>query len=148
MRRRARTTIDPRPWAFPGRPRVLIEHPDPDAGLELAGALRRAGCTVGICRGPDATGDPATSCPLHGLEPCAAVEGSDFVLTALELDRQDARRVLEGLRTRYPSTPLAVLATPEQSSELGELLEGCLVLPVDAPVTQVANEISARIPHD
>jgi hypothetical protein len=147
MRKRART-IELQPWAYPERPRVLIEHPDPDAGLELAVAIRRAGCTVGICRGPDATGDLPTRCPLHGLEPCVAVEGADLVVTALDLDREEARRVLEGLRTRYPSTPLAVLATVGQTLELGSLLEGCTVLPVTATPEQVAAHVLGIVQRD
>ncbi len=147
MRRRART-IELQPWAYPGRPRVLIEHRDPDAGLELAAAIRRAGCTVGICRGPDATADRPTRCPLHGLEPCVAVEGADLVVTALDLDHEEARRVLEGLRTRYPSTPLTVLATEGQTSELGGLLEGCTVLSVATTPEQVAAEVLSILQRD
>lgn len=147
MRRGART-IELQPWAYPERPRVLIEHPDPDSGLELAAAIRRAGCTVAICRGPDATADPATRCPLHGLEPCAAIEGADLVLTALDLDREDARQVLQGLRIRYPSTPLTVLATGRQTIELGELLEGCTVLSVDAAPEQIAADVLSSLPSD
>jgi hypothetical protein len=147
MRKRART-IELQPWAYPGRPRVLIEHPDPDSGLELAAAIRRAGCTVGICRGPDPTADPPTRCPLHGLEPCVVVEGADLVVTALDLDREEARQVLDGLRTRYPSTPIAVLATVGQTVELRGLLEGCTVLPVAATPEQVAAEVLGILQRD
>jgi hypothetical protein len=147
MRRRART-IELQPWAFPERPRVLIEHRDPDSGLELAAAIRRAGCTVGICRGPDAAADPPTRCPLHGLEPCVVVEGADLVVTALDLDREEAREVLDGLRTRYPGTPLTVLATVGQAIELGGLLEGCTVLPVAATPEQVAAEVLSILQRD
>jgi hypothetical protein len=147
MPRRART-IELKPWPYSERPRVLIEHPDPDSGLELAAAMRRAGCTVGICRGPDATGDPATRCPLHGLEPCVAVEGADLVVTALDLDREDARQVLNGLRTRYPSTPLTVLATVDQTVELDDLLEGCTVLPVGATPDQITAEVLGSLTHE
>ena len=140
-------TLDLEPWPFPDRPRVLIEHPDPDAGLELAAALRRAGCTVGICRGPDAQADPPTRCPLHGFEPCVAVEGSDAVVTALDFDRGDAREVLERLTLRYPDTPLVVLATAAQSIELGELLEGCTVIPVEAAPEQIAAEVVGGLPR-
>jgi hypothetical protein len=147
MRKGART-IELQPWAFSERPRVLIEHRDPDSGLELAAAIRRAGCTVGICRGPDATADPPTRCPLHGLEPCVAVEGADLVVTALDLDGEEAREVLDGLRTRYPSTPLTVLATVDQAIELGGLLEGCTVLPVAATPEQVAAEVLNILQRD
>lgn len=147
MRKRA-VTIDLQPWAYPQRPRVLIELPDPDAGLELATAIRRAGCTVGICRGPDATADPATRCPLHRLEPCVAVEGADLVVTALDLEEEDGREVVRGLRTRYPSTPLVVVATVGETLELGEVLEGCTVVPVDAEPEQIVAAVLDALPSD
>jgi hypothetical protein len=131
MWKRSRT-IELQPWPYPERPRVLIEHPDPDDALELATAIRRAGCTVGICRGPDRTADPSTRCPLHRLEPCIAVEGADVVVTGLDLEEHDNVAIVRGLRTRYRGIPLVILATVGQTLELGEIVEGCTVLPVDA----------------
>ena len=130
MKRRA-ATIDLGPWPFTDGPRVLIEHPDPNEALELAGAIRRVGCSVYICRGPTRSGDRPTRCPLHKLEPCVAVEGADVVVTVLDLADEDGVGVVKGLRTRYPSKPLVVAATVSQSLELGEVLEGCTIVPVD-----------------
>lgn len=141
-------TIDLQPWAYPERPRVLIELSDPDTALELAAAIRRAGCTVGICRGPDATADPVKRCPLHRLEPCIAVEGADLVVTALDLEEEDGRQILQGLRTRYPSTPLVVAATVGETLELGELLVGCTVVPVAAEPEQFVTAILAALPSN
>lgn len=138
--------IDLRPWAYSERPRVLIEHPDRRVGLALATAIRSAGCTVGICQGPDAAATPATRCPLHRLQPCVAVEGADVVVTALDLAHPDGRDVLRGLRTRYPSIPLVVEATVEQSLELDELLSGCTVVPVGADPEQLADAVVAALP--
>ncbi|HUP31865.1 MAG TPA: hypothetical protein VM184_02440 [Gaiellaceae bacterium] len=131
-------TIDLGPWPYAERPRVLIEHADPDSALELAAAIRGSGCAVGICRGPEAAGDPATRCPLHRLEPCVAVEGADAVVSALDLEKPDAREVVRGLLTRYPGTPVVVLATVAETIELGDALAGCTVLPVDAEPARVA----------
>lgn len=130
MKKRA-ATIDLRPWPFPDGPRVLIEHPDPNEALELAVAIRQAGCSVYICRGPAPRGDPPTRCPLHKLEPCVAVEGADVVVTALDLADDDGNDVVRGLRARYPSKPLIVAATVAQVLRLGDVLEGCTVVPVD-----------------
>ena len=141
MRTSRPTTIDLGPWPYPGHPRVLIEHADPDEALELAAALRRAGCVVGICRGPSAEADPPTRCPLHDLEPCVAVAGADAVVTLLDLGRPDGVGVLRGLRTRYPSTPLVVAATAGESLELAELLEGSTVVPVGAEPEHVARAV-------
>ena len=125
-----------RAWPFPG-PRVLIEHPDPDAGLELAGALRAAGYAVAICRGPSST----ARCPLHKLEPCVVVEGADVVVTALDFERDEGRNVLEGLRLRYPATPLVVAATAAESLELADELYGCTVVPVDAEAERIVDVV-------
>jgi hypothetical protein len=126
---------------------VLIEHPDPDNALELAAAIRTHGSTVGICRGPDAAADPPTRCPLHDLEPCVAVKGADVVVTALDLDAREARAVVTGLRTRYASRPLVVLATVAQTLDLGEVLEGCTVLPIDADPARVAAAVRDLLPR-
>jgi CheY-like chemotaxis protein len=140
-----RLTIDQQPWAFPERPRVLLELADQDRGLELASALRHAGCTVRICHGPDATADPATRCPLHQLEPCVAVEGADVVVTALNLETDDGRQVLRGLRTRYPGKPLVIEATVTQSLELEDLLTGCTVVPERAVREQLVAAVLAEV---
>jgi DNA-binding NarL/FixJ family response regulator len=147
MRKRP-LTIDLKPWAFPERPRVLIELANEDRGLELAAAISRAGCTVGICRGPEAAADPATRCPLHRLEPCVAVEGADLVVSALDLEEEEGREVLRGLRTRYPSTPLVVEATVRQTLELGDLLTGCTVVPQGAEPDQLVAAVVAALPSD
>jgi DNA-binding NarL/FixJ family response regulator len=139
-------TIDLQPWAYAERPRVLIELADQDRGLALAAAISRAGCTVGICQGPDANAEPGTRCPLHRLQPCVAVEGSDLVVTALDFGREDGRDVLRGLRTRYPRTPLVVEATVAESLELDGLLRGCTVVPADCEPERVADAVRAALP--
>jgi hypothetical protein len=140
MRRRAEI-IELQPWSYDDRPRVLIEHRDPDEALEMAAALRKAGLTVGICRGPEAQGAHPTRCPLHQLEPCVAVEGADVVVTALDLDEEEGMRVLEGLRVRYPSTALVVAVTPQQALDHGALLRDCIVVPADAEPTRVVRAV-------
>jgi len=146
MRKRAET-IELSPWSYPGRPRVLIELPDPDDALELAAAIRDAGCIVGICRGPDPAADPATRCPLHQLEPCAAVEGADVVVTALDLETESGRGVLRGLRTRYPRIPVVVAATVGEALELEDVLAGCTVVPVNADPERVAAAVVDVLPR-
>lgn len=142
---RRRATIELQPWPYPGRPRVLIERPDPDEALELAAALRARGWTVGICRGPDAAADPALRCPLHRLEPCVAVAGADVVVMALDLEEPDARDVLRGLRSRYQHTPVVVLATVAEALELEDALGGCRVLPVDSTPELIAAAVQAQL---
>ena len=134
------TSFELQPWPFAERPRVLIEHPDPDTGLELAGALRGAGYAVAICGGPGRT----SRCPLHKLEPCAVVEGADVVVTGLDFEREEAREVLAGLRLRYPSTPLVVGVTAAESLELADDLHGCTVVPVDAEPARVTAAVLAE----
>jgi CheY-like chemotaxis protein len=145
VRKRART-IDLQPWAFDERPRVLIEHPDPDRGLELGTALRAHGFTVGVCTGPAVAGDREHRCPLHRLQPCVAVEGADAVVTALDLETDAGREVLRGLRARYPSTPLVALATVGEALDLADALAGCTVLAVDADPEHVAAAVVDSLP--
>ena len=83
---------------------------------------------------------------MHGYEPCIAVEGADLVVTSLDFDREDARGVLQGLRTRYASTPLVVLATPAQAAELADVLRGCVVLPADATAERITAAVVANVP--
>lgn len=138
-------TIDLQPWPFLDRPRVLIEHPSPDDALELAAAVRDIGCAVGICRGPDVGADPAARCPLHRLEPCVAVEGADVLVTALDFERDEGREVVRGLRMRYPRVPVIVLTTVGATLELGDVLHGCTVLPIDAAPAHVAAEVRSLV---
>jgi hypothetical protein len=147
MRKRP-ITIDLQPWPYPEGPRVLIEHSKPDAALELASAIRKAGCKVGMGRGPDATADPATRCPLHRLEPCVAVEGADLVVTVLGLEEEEGREVVRGLRTRYPNTPLVVAATVSETLALGHLLDGCTVVPVSAAPEEVVAAVLDSLPSN
>jgi hypothetical protein len=139
--------IDLQPWAFDQRPRILIEHPDPDRGLELGTAIRRAGFTVGVCTGPHAAADPATRCPLHRLQPCVAVEGADLVVTALDFETKEGLEVVRGLRTRYPNTPLVILATVGETIELGDALDGYTVLAVDVDPERVAAAVIDALPN-
>jgi hypothetical protein len=138
-------TIDLEPWRFSERPRVLIEHPDPESALEVAAAVRNAGCGVAICRGPDAAAEPPTRCPLHALEPCAVVEGADVVVTSLDFEDADALSVLQGLRTRYPSTPLVVQATVRTALDLESGLADCTVLPVTATPAEIASAVQRAL---
>lgn len=135
----------PGPWRFAGGPRVLVEHPDPVAGLDLAMALRDAGCAVAVCRGPNAAADPGDRCPLHKLEPCAIVEGADVVVTALDLEGDEGREVLRGLRTRYPSTKLVVAATPRASLDLAPELEGCTVVAPTSEPDAIAAAVTSLL---
>jgi len=139
------SVTDPGPWRFAGGPRVLIEHPDPVVGLDLATALRAAGCAVATCRGPGSAGDTAGACPLHRLEPCAVVEGADVVVTAIDLDVEEGREVLRGLRTRYPSTALVVAATPAASLDLAAELAGCTVVPPTAGPDAIAAAVTSLL---
>jgi hypothetical protein len=119
---RART-IRPGPWPF-GRPRVLIEHSDDAVALEYADALRRAGYSVAICRGPSGERDPREKCVLVSGEPCAAVDGADIVVSGLGVRTPEKRAVLEALRRHHPEKPLVVEMTPGDLEDCGDLVDG------------------------
>ena len=96
--------IDPAPWPWLDRPRVLLENPDRDAALAAVDVLRHAGYAVAVCPGPD----DAADCPVACGDGCSLVEGADVVVTSLGLDREPGREVLAGLRSRYPGRRLVV----------------------------------------
>ena len=103
-----RKRIDPPPWPWLDRPRVLLENPDREASLEAADTLRHAGYAVAVCHGPAAD----TRCPLACSESCALVEGADVVVTSLGQERAESREVLDLLQLRYASRPLVVEEHP------------------------------------
>jgi hypothetical protein len=95
--------IDPGAWQWPGRPRVLIEDPDLESGLSTAWALRQAGYTVAICRGPE----PDEYCPLVGSDDCALVVGADVVISGV------GPEIEEAVRRRHPGKAVVAPERPE-----------------------------------
>ena len=96
--------IEPGIWHWPGRPRVLIEDPDLESSLASAWALRQAGYTVAICRGPE----PDEYCPLLGPHDCALVAGADVVVAGVGPEIEAA------VRKRHPSKPVVSLSSPDE----------------------------------
>ena len=107
--------IDPGIWQWPERPRVLIEDPDLESGLAAASALRQAGYTVAICRGPE----PDEYCPLVGADDCALVIGADVVISGV------GPEVEQAVRARHPGKPVLSPSAPETLvAAVGEALAG------------------------
>lgn len=127
-------TINPQPWRW-SEPRVLVEHHEEEAGLEIASGLRMAGYAVAACCGPQRHGQ----CPVTGDGGCAAAEDADLVVCCLGYEHETAREVLRGLRMRYPATPLLVEAPSQLDAELEELLEGCHRLQGPATTEQIVS---------
>jgi DNA-binding NtrC family response regulator len=113
--------LNPEPWPWPGRPRVLVESVDESADLRLTSALREAGYGVAVCPGPM----EKERCPLAGPEGCAIAHGADVVVSSLGLERAEAREVLQALRARCPDVPLVVEVGAGQDGEWPDLLRGC-----------------------
>ncbi len=116
-----RTSLNPEPWPWPGRPRVLVEHADESAALLLASTLREAGYGVAVCPGPA----ERERCPLAGPEGCAIAHGADLVVSSHGLERAESREVLQSLRARCPDVPLVVEVGPGQDDDWPDLLRGC-----------------------
>jgi hypothetical protein len=127
-----RVGLNPQPWRW-SHPRVLVEHPDEAAGLEIASGLRFAGYAVAVCPGPAGHG----RCPLTGPAGCAPAHDADLVVSSLGYEHEAAREVLRELRTRYPDTPLVVEAPSDADAGLRELLGGCHQLPAPATPEQI-----------
>lgn len=122
-------SLSPRPWPWPGHPRVLIEHADESKAMSLAAGVRQAGYAVAVCPGPA----QSERCPLAGDEGCEAAHGADVIVAGLGLGTPQSRQVLEALRLRCAGTPLVVEVTAEEKEKWSDLLQGCEV--VVAPVT-------------
>jgi len=129
---------NPQPWRW-NHPRVLVEHPDEQAGMAIASGLRFAGYAVAICPGPAGHG----KCPLTGPAGCAPAHEADLVVCSLGYENKQAREILRELRVRYPGTPLLVEAPPDADDELNGLLEGCHRLPVPATPEQVVDAVKS-----
>jgi CheY-like chemotaxis protein len=121
-------SLNPQPWPWPGRPRVLVENDDEPAGLRLAAMLREAGYGVAVCPGPA----ERERCPLAGPEGCAIAHGADVVVSSLGLARAETREVLQSLRARCPDVALVVEVEPGDERRWPEHLDGLEL--VRAPV--------------
>jgi len=76
---------------------------------------------VAVCPGPE----QSEHCPLTGPEGCAIAHGADVVVSSLDLERSEAREVLQALRLRCAATPLVVVIPPGDRSGRPDLPEGC-----------------------
>jgi len=128
--------IKPQPWRW-NHPRVLVEHPDEQLGMDIASGLRYAGYAVAICPGPRGH----ARCPLTGPAGCAPAHDADLVVSSLGLERESAREIVHELRTRYPETPLLVEVPPQPDAELLALLEGCHLLTAPTTPEQVLEAV-------
>lgn len=117
-------TIRPEPWRWK-RPRVLIEHPDEEAGLAIASRLRLDGYAVAVCPGPHEQGE----CPLTGPDGCLAAEDADLVVSCLGFEREAAQEVVQALRLRCPQVPLLALAVPATPEEVAVAAREMLATP-------------------
>ena len=102
--------IDPAPWPYPERPRVLIEDPDSARALETATALRAAGYGVAICPGPDED----SRCPVAGTHTCALVDGADAIVSNFGSNGR-GWEIVDGLRRSRPRTPVVLNVERERA---------------------------------
>lgn len=98
---RFRPTQNAEPWPWNG-PRIVVEHPNEDAGLRMVAALRDEGYAVALCGGPD----EVAGCPLAGPGDCAIAHDADAVVSCLGRDASPA--VVAALRARCPDVPLII----------------------------------------
>lgn len=114
---------DPPAWGpSSGRPRVLIEHADPDTRARLEAELRARGLDTLACPGPGQRG----GCPLIGQTVCPAVAQADVVVTGLA-DDGPGRVVATTIRYHYPERPLLIEGGPDVLRDLDPALHDHVV---------------------
>lgn len=113
----------PPTWeAHTGRPRVLIEHADPDTRERLEVGLRARGYDTLACPGPG----QRDGCPLVGQTICPAAAQADVVVTGLA-DDGPGRVVATTIGYHYPGRPLLIEGGPEVRRNLDPALHDHLV---------------------
>ena len=85
--------------------RVLIVHRSEGVAVAEADALGNLGYEVEMCSGP-----AYFSCPVLKGERCLAVESADVLVydAWATTESESGRRLIEGLRERYPAIPVVV----------------------------------------
>jgi hypothetical protein len=101
---------------------VLLEVPDGAEAFSYWRFLTDKGYEVEWCPGPE--GPPARRCPLVTSGHCELVERADVVVSALGLDRETCRNVVETRGRLHPETPVVVQASRKDFARWGRLLEG------------------------
>jgi hypothetical protein len=119
-RRRQGPERDPAPtWPQGGgsQPRVLIEHPDPEAQQGLAEGLRARGYAVLTCGGPRAAGVTDVSCPLLRQQHCPGVDDADVVVSGLPLANALERTIIRRIARSPGDRSLIVQMAPDDIEE-------------------------------
>ena len=93
------------------RPRVLVEHADPRAGIAVARALHDVGFAVATCPGPTQN-EP---CPLLTGSECSLALRADVIVSNLTA-HPDGRSVAACLRAQLPRTPLLRNVEPHEAA--------------------------------
>jgi DNA-binding NarL/FixJ family response regulator len=137
----ASPSVSPQPWPWPGRPRVLVENDDAEAGLRLAELLRESGYGVAVCPGPT----QPEHCPLAGPEGCAIAHGADVVVSSLGLARPESREVLQALRSRCPDLALVVEVEPGDEDAWPDLLAGCELVHSPVATEELRSAVSRAL---
>ncbi|HVC69656.1 MAG TPA: hypothetical protein VNC61_05255 [Acidimicrobiales bacterium] len=109
------------------RSRVLLEVPDGAEALAYWRLLTNNGYDVEWCPGPE--GPPALRCPLVTSGHCELIDRADVVVSALGLDQEPCRHVIESRSRLHPETPVVTQASREAFTRWAELVEGDQPLP-------------------
>ncbi len=133
-------------WPWPTRPRVVVEDPLGDRAFATATALRQAGYSVAVCRGPSA--ERRERCSLVDDLGCAIVDGADAVVFRLDLERAEAGWVLTELRRCRPGTPVVAVVSRRDAARRAAELTGCEVVDDTAPPEELVAAVDrARAEH-
>ena len=112
------------------RARVLVENADPGVAYAMQRALEDSAFDVLTCGGPDHL--KRNRCPLVAEGRCSLVEGADVVVHGLNVNRPDQAAVLQGIRDRYPDTPVVVEVPTPLREKHEKLLDGFTIVRMPA----------------
>jgi hypothetical protein len=106
---------------------VLLEVPDGAEAVAYWRLLTDNDYEVAWCPGPERV--PARRCPLVASGRCELLEGADVVVSALGLNEESCRRVVEARGRLYPETPVVAQASRSDFAQWASLVEGDHLMP-------------------
>lgn len=114
------------PQASPGRPRLLIEDPDPALRIADFHRFTEAGLDVALCSGPD----HADRCQLVEHGECLLAAAADVIMMGPGIG-QSTEEIAAALHRHHPDVPV-IVEVPRYGTH--DVPDGCVPLPTPISV--------------